>query len=307
MSETFLHVDQAEVGHVVYLVEDTPDGPARTEWCERAPAGFTGWLLGETVVQALRLPDDGRRVELLMRAPGFRTAPDSWLYRPWLILDTETTGLDADCRIVELGAVVMQEGRVIEHRAGLFNPGKPIEPGAAAVHGITDDMVRRAPKITAPNPKTGRTPAQGLDALAAKYDCRAIVGYNILHYDLPLLRRELGHTFIELEAGVGPVVDPLVVVRLDSVGRFWTGKGRHRLSAVADRFRLTEPEPGMEAKAHRAAWDCVLAGRILWHLRAHLPTEDRDVRLMMSAEAKSQQQNFDAWKARQPPQQETSG
>lgn len=295
----YLYAAEVELGHVVYLVEDCDDGPSRTPWCERTERGFTGHLLGDGVVEALRLPDDGRRVETLARSPGFRTAPASWLYSPWLILDTETTGLDADNRIVELGAVVMQEGRVLAHRSGIFNPGKPIDPGAAAVHGITDDMVRDAPRIAQKNPKSGRTPAQGLDALAAEYGCQALVGYNVIQFDLPLLRRELGIRFDELEAAIGPTVDPLVVVRLDAVGRYWKGPGRHKLTSVAERFKLLEPEPGMKAQAHRAAWDCVLAGRVLWHLRDHLPTGEAEVRALMRREAHAQQASFEQYRARQ--------
>lgn len=307
MSEVdYLYAAEVELGHVVYLVEDCDDGPRRTAWCERGERGFTGQLLGDVVVEALRLPEDGRRVETLPHEPPFRALPEdwdeeAWLDRPWLILDTETTGLD-DAKIVELGAVVMREGRVLAHRAAMYNPGKPIDPRASEVHGITDAMVRGLPRINERDPRSGRLPVQGLDALAAEYDCRAIVGYNLLTFDLPILRRELGHRFDELEAGVGPVVDALVVVRLDSVGRFWKGQGRHKLTAVAERLGLTDPEPGMKSRAHRAAWDCVLCGRILWHLREHLPRDASAVRELMRRESSAQQASFESWRARQPAQ-----
>jgi len=296
---TELHAHEVEVHHVVYLVEDTEDGPRRTPWCERTEAGFTGHYLGDQVASRLVMPDDGRRIETLARAPGFRTAPESWLYSPWLILDTETTGLE-DAAIVELGAVVMHEGRVLAHRGALFNPGKPIDPRASQVHGLTDAMVADRRRISEPHPKTGRTPAQGLDALAAEYDCRALVGYNLISFDLPILRRELGERFAALEASIGPTVDPIVVVRLDAVGRFWKGQGRHKLTAVAERLGLTTPEPGMADQAHRAVWDCVLAGRVLWHLRDHVPTDEAAVRELMTREGGAQRAALDAyWKGRE--------
>lgn len=288
-----LHAHEVEVGHVVYLVEDTEDGPRRTAWCERTERGFTGHRLGDDVRQTVTPPDDGRRVETTARE--VLTPPvGSWRDHAWLVIDTETTGL-TDAKVIELGAVVMQHGQVVTHRAGLYDPGKPIEPGAAAVHGITDEMVRGRPRICDRDPRTGRTPAQGLHKLAAEFDCRALVAYNGIRFDLPLLRRELDHDFAALEASIGPTIDPLVLVRMEGVGARWPGKGRHKLTAVAERLGLDGPEPGLKAQAHRAAWDCVLAGRILYHLRHHLPTDEAELRRLMGSEDERQQRELDAY------------
>ena len=305
MSDRFLQADEVAVGATVYLVQDTPDGPEPMAWCERREQGFTGLLLGDVVVASLQWPNDGRRLVTQRPTPAELPKPEpkpapaeSWVNASWLVLDTETTGL-TDAGIVELGAVVMRQGRVLTHRSALYNPGKPIEPGAAGVHGITDAMVAHRPRITDKDPRSGRLPAEGLDTLAAEYDCRALVGYNLIRFDLPILRRELGPRFVELEAGIGPTVDPLVVVRMDGVGARWSGKGRHKLTAVAARFGLDTPEPAMKSQAHRAVWDCVLAGRVLWHLREHLPTDEAGVRSLMAVEGERQCKELDAyWAAR---------
>lgn len=293
-----LHAHEVDLGAVVWLTEDTADGPRRTAYCERLEHDgrpvFGGHQLGDERQSTVTPPADGRRVEWFPRAPGFRTAPDSWLYGRWLVLDTETTGLD-EPHIVELGAVIMQEGRVLEHRSGLFKPGKPIDPRAAEVHGITDTMVANRPRITDRNPKTGRTPCGMLDHLAAKWDCAAIVGYNLISFDLPILRRELGPSFDELEHAIGCVVDPMVIVRLEQVGKWWKGQGRHKLTAVAERLQLLGPEHGMFVQAHRAAWDCVLAGRILWHLREHLPTDAREAHTLCGSEGTKQRRDLDTY------------
>lgn len=299
-----LRADQVELGAVVYLVEDTDEGPRRTEWCRVLDCAgqprFGGGYLGDHRALELAMPTDGRRVETLpleRPAPNFRTDPGSWLFGRWLIVDTETTGLGASNAIVELGAVIMEEGRVIEHRCALYNPGRPIEAGAAEVHGITDAMVASKPKIRDADPRTGRTPVQGLDALCAQHDVTAIVAYNGLAFDFPLMRRELGVQWEELEDGVGLLVDPLVVVRREDVGKFWKGAGRHRLTAVAEKLKLMAAEPGMKAQAHRAAWDCVLAGRILWRLREHLPSKADEVRAWQAQTAKQQRLELEAYHA----------
>lgn len=63
-----------------------------------------------------------------------------------LIIDTETTGLGEDDEIVEIAIVDAAE--TLEFSA-LIKPSKPIPEGAAAVHGITDAMVERAPVAAA--------------------------------------------------------------------------------------------------------------------------------------------------------------
>lgn len=295
-TDRILRADEVEPHAAVYLVEDGPEGPSRTLWCERSERDgspvFVGGFLPEPT-SSLRLPDDGRRVETLV-ADVVTPPASNWKSGSWLIIDTETTGL-AGAKIIELGAVIMREGQVVEHRCALYNPGKAIDPGATRVHGITDTHVAARPRITERSPKTGRTPAEGLDALCAEHDVKAIVGYNLLAFDLPLLRAELGDRWVELEAAIGCIVDPLVIVRLDDVGRMWKGQGRHKLTAVADKLRLTAPEPGMVAQAHRATWDCVLAGRILWRLRAHVPDDARDAHAFCATRGSQQRADLDAY------------
>ena len=65
-----------------------------------------------------------------------------------IIFDVETTGtrVEEGHRIIQIGALelidLMPSGR---EYATLVNPERPIDPGAIAVHGITDEMVRDQP------------------------------------------------------------------------------------------------------------------------------------------------------------------
>ncbi|WP_298127063.1 DNA polymerase III subunit epsilon [Brevundimonas sp.] len=67
-----------------------------------------------------------------------------------IVLDTETTGFDPKTgdRLIEIGCVEIDDllptGRTF-HR--LVNPERSIPAGAIAVHGITDDKVRSAPRF----------------------------------------------------------------------------------------------------------------------------------------------------------------
>lgn len=66
----------------------------------------------------------------------------------FIAFDLETTGtLPGVDRIVEIGAVRFQGGEVDAVYSTLVDPLIPIPPGASAVNGITDDMVRGKPRI----------------------------------------------------------------------------------------------------------------------------------------------------------------
>ena len=66
------------------------------------------------------------------------------------VIDTETTGVDDDARLVEIGAVILtrDEDDNIEQypKWDLVNPGIPIPPTASAIHHITDKMVEAMPQ-----------------------------------------------------------------------------------------------------------------------------------------------------------------
>ena len=69
-----------------------------------------------------------------------------------VVLDTETTGLDArKARLVQIGAVRLKGGNLdaAQRLESLINPGCRIPKASVAVHGITDEMVADAPKFAA--------------------------------------------------------------------------------------------------------------------------------------------------------------
>jgi DNA polymerase-3 subunit epsilon len=66
----------------------------------------------------------------------------------FVAFDIETTGLTPVVdRIVEIGAIKFRNGDVLETFQELIDPQMPISPGAFAVNGITDEMVRGKPTI----------------------------------------------------------------------------------------------------------------------------------------------------------------
>jgi len=100
---------------------------------------------------------------------------------PALILDTETTGLNAkEDRIISLGAVCAHGPRIYRNRMidDLVDPRVPIPPSSTAIHGITEDMVKGAqvwPEAFADLQRLARN--------------RIIIGHGI-PFDLTIMREE---------------------------------------------------------------------------------------------------------------------
>lgn len=97
-----------------------------------------------------------------------------------VVLDLETTSLDArDARVVQIGAVRIANGRILETELDrLVNPGAPIPAETVAIHGITNADVESAPRFPELLPE--------IEALIGD----AIVIGHTIGYDLDVLRRE---------------------------------------------------------------------------------------------------------------------
>ena len=98
-----------------------------------------------------------------------------------VVLDTETTGLDArNARVVQIGAIRMHGPKILsdDRFERVVNPGVPIPPETIAVHGIADEDVKHAPVF-----------AVVLSELEAFLGGSIVIGHTIA-YDMNVLRRE---------------------------------------------------------------------------------------------------------------------
>ncbi|MBA3006272.1 MAG: 3'-5' exonuclease [Proteobacteria bacterium] len=66
---------------------------------------------------------------------------------PIIILDFETTGLSPQRgdRAIEIGAVLIDQNRIVDRFHSLMNPGISVNPFIQGLTGITNAMVRSAP------------------------------------------------------------------------------------------------------------------------------------------------------------------
>src|SRR5262249_32037487 len=97
----------------------------------------------------VELPVDGERFAMtplckavqLLEGRRFRK-----LFPEYVVFDTETTGVNVDrCEVVELAAVRVRDGVVVDEFQTLVRGGHPIPAQATAVHGITDTDLVGAP------------------------------------------------------------------------------------------------------------------------------------------------------------------
>jgi DNA polymerase III subunit epsilon len=138
----------------------------------------------------------------------------------FVVLDLETTGLRPDHdRITEVGAVKVRGGEVLGELRTFVHPGRPIPPAITAVTGITDAMVRDAPRIGAVLPTV----------LAFLGDA-VLVAHNA-RFDVAFLRAAaLAHD--------GRTFEPIVVDTAQLARRLVRDEVRNcRLSTLAQHFR----------------------------------------------------------------------
>jgi DNA polymerase III subunit epsilon len=160
-----------------------------------------------------------------------------------VVIDTETTGLDAEVdRIVEIACVVYQRGQEVERVSLLVNPGRPIPKASSDVTGIDDEKVKDAPPFAAVAEQVlsllnGAVPL----AYNAEYDRKVLqaemarAGFNLPQMP-PALRRNVEW------------LDPLIWAR-----ELQRAEKSRALSEVAARL-------GIElSQAHRAADDAIAA------------------------------------------------
>lgn len=200
----------------------------------------------------------------------------SWVTKPWIGFDTETTGVSPTRdRLVTAAVVVRRKGaagndRTDEEKSWLANPGVPIPAGAARIHGITTAVAR----------KRGRRITEVLEEVNADLASHMnrggmLVVFNA-GFDLPLLQAESArHRVEELSSRLGgpvaPVVDPLVLDRALVKYR----RGKRTLADLTAAYGVPLPK-----NTHTADVDATLTLNLL----AAMVKEHAQLRAMTSAQ-----------------------
>ena len=111
------------------------------------------------------------------------------LTRPLAFFDLETTGIRvATDRIVEICIHRINVDGIPKTLTKLINPEVPIPPEVTAIHGITDEDVKDAPKFR-----------EIAHELARFLDNCDLAGFNSNHFDIPLLVEEFLRADVEFD------------------------------------------------------------------------------------------------------------
>ena len=149
---------------------------------------------------------------------------------PIVVLDFESTGLNtANARIIEVGAVKLVEGTVVDEFEELVDPGEPLEDKIVRLTGISDVTLSGKPKAAEILPKL----------LAFIGDC-PIAAHNA-SFDAGLLKTELKRLGMSF---ANPVLDTLTYAR-----KLYPSMKSYKLAALCKQL-------GVSLKnAHRAVHD----------------------------------------------------
>jgi DNA polymerase III epsilon subunit family exonuclease len=155
---------------------------------------------------------------------------------PFVAVDVETTGLDpARDAIVEIGAVRVQGGKIVDQFETLVAVDRTIPLAARRIHGIRNDMLVGKPRIAEALPLFMRFAGQG-----------ALVEHSFGAFDVAFLEQALGQDL------------PFPLVNTHTLSRkLFPHMRRHSLEECCKRHGI------QNTRAHRALSDATATATLL--------------------------------------------
>jgi DNA polymerase III epsilon subunit family exonuclease len=158
---------------------------------------------------------------------------------PFIAVDVETTGLDPRLDdIVEIAAVRVQGGRVVDEWSTLVYIDRTIPLTARRIHGISNAMLVGKPRIAA-----------ALDAFVRFVGDAPVVEHSHKAFDVAFLETALGRAL------PGPCLNTCTLSR-----RLFPHMRGHSLEQCCKRFRIENQQP------HRALSDARATASLLMRL-----------------------------------------
>lgn len=173
------------------------------------------------------------------------------LTRPLVFFDVETTGVSiANDRICQLSFIKFfpqEPGKPpvdAVTKTKLINPGIPISPEATEIHKITNDMVKDEPLFE-----------EYAQSIYKQFDGCDLGGYNVLRFDIPILREHFLRCKINWHVRDVRIIDAFVLIQ----------RGIPRdLSSIYTMMTGNAPE-----QAHDAEYDNMMCIEVISKLLDH--------------------------------------
>lgn len=202
------------------------------------------------------------------------TWPARWKDLTLAVIDVETTGLDASVdRVMEVGIIRFEQGKVVEQYGRLINPGIPIPEDSTRITGIKDEDVKDKPTF-----------AELADEIHSRLQGVGIVAYN-LSFDRGFMRAELERCGLAWP-DESPTLDPLIFAR-----QFFKNSPRKNLGTISKLLGIPLEE------AHRATHDAEVAGKVLFAFEDRLPESLQQLLLLQSQWEAQQAADMTGWKS----------
>ncbi|MBD5505728.1 MAG: DNA polymerase III subunit epsilon [Lachnospiraceae bacterium] len=171
----------------------------------------------------------------------------------YVVFDLETTGVSCNSdEVVEISAIKVIGGEVVDEFTTLVNPGRPIPYHASEVNGITDDMVKDSPFFE-----------EALFNFLEFVGDSVLVGHNIHTFDMKFLYRD-AERFWGKTIG-NDYIDTLQIARI-----YLPQLSHYKLVDLAEYYGIST------AGAHRALNDCRMNQIVFEQLAKEMtnPSED---------------------------------
>lgn len=198
--------------------------------------------------------------------PAVKGRTDAPINGRYIIFDLETTGLSAATeRIIEIGAVKVENGAILESFDLFVDPEKAITPEITRLTSITNEMVAGAPKE-----------AEALEQFFRFCDgCDILVAHNA-DFDMGFLRAAIRRC--------GREEDPVQIDTLVMARAMYPELKKHKLDTIAERLGVTQKHH------HRADDDARVLAEIFLKMVQKL-VEDAGITKVMDINHSMGQQN----------------
>lgn len=181
------------------------------------------------------------------------------LMNTYVVLDIETTGLDpAYDEIIEIAALKVNDDKIIDSFDELIKPEVPISEFITNLTGITNDMVKNAPKLSEILPK-----------LLTFIGDNIILGHNInfdinFIYDnsMTILNKPLRNDFID-------------TYRLTRI--LYRELSNHKLDTICKFFNIDI------IKHHRAIYDCEATYEVYKRIKQYVVNDNVDIKSVLKS------------------------
>ena len=198
--------------------------------------------------------------------PAVKGRTDAPINGRYIVFDLETTGLSAATeRIIEIGAVKVENGEISESFDLFVDPEKAITPEITRLTSITNEMVAGAPKE-----------AEALEQFFRFCDgCDILVAHNA-DFDMGFLRAAIRRC--------GREEDPVQIDTLVMARAMYPELKKHKLDTIAERLGVTQKHH------HRADDDARVLAEIFLKMVQKL-VEDAGITKVMDINHSMGQQN----------------